>query len=400
MAWWTRSAVVACAAMLAGAGPNLAADRPTSSGTGFFVNADGWLVTNAHVVEGCDRIEVVGRGDATDLKLDSANDLAALHSPGPAPKTISLRQAPVRLGENVAALGFPLSDVLSSSIKFTTGNVNALLGPGDDTRYLQISAPVQPGNSGGPLVDQSGAVVGVITGVLKSNAAGDSVTPQNVNFAIRANVLELFLQGRGISYETAAPSEPLAAADLAEKASLAVVQLLCYRKGNSPRQETAESDTATQPTTIEPFKPLRSLDNQDVIGFDYATVRNVSREECVSACRNDQRCRAATYNKPARFCFLKDNGALTVRNRDALGIVAADLAPGILQTDFVISAGRDQPGGDYQHLRPSDFVSCFAACATDLRCRSFAYVRAKNSCWLKDRVGATVPRKGVDLGVK
>jgi S1-C subfamily serine protease len=176
----------------------MAAQRPAGSGTGFLIKPEGWLVTNAHVVEGRDRIEVVGRGNAAEVKVDVANELAALRSPGASPKAVALRQAPARRGEDVAALCFSLADVLSSSIKFTTGNVNALLGPGDDTRFLQISAPVQPGNSCGPLVDTGGAVIGVITGVLKSNAFGESIVPQNVNFAIRSNVLGLFLQSRAI----------------------------------------------------------------------------------------------------------------------------------------------------------------------------------------------------------
>lgn len=75
----------------------------------FFVNTNGWLVTNAHVVEGCDRLEVVGRGDAGEVKVDAANDLAALRSPGATPTAIALRQAPARLGEDVAALSFPSS---------------------------------------------------------------------------------------------------------------------------------------------------------------------------------------------------------------------------------------------------------------------------------------------------
>ncbi|WP_442579127.1 trypsin-like peptidase domain-containing protein [Mesorhizobium sp. ASY16-5R] len=376
-------------------------DLPTGSGTGFFINADGWLVTNAHVIEGCTRVVVAGRGDAAEWKSDILNDLAIVRSAGSQVAPIPLRRAPPRLGEDVATLGYPLTQVLSNSVKITTGNVNSLLGLADDTRYLQISTPVQPGNSGGPLVDKAGSLLGVTSAVLKSSATGDaSVTPQNVNFAIRASVVELFLQSRSIPFQTAETAgAPLATADLADKVSPSVVQLLCYGAKLEPTVAAAPPEPST-PAAIVPFRPFRHFDNQDVIGFDYATLRRVSRDECVAACRDDMRCQAVTYHKAARFCFLKNDAVLTVWNRDAVGVISAGLVSTVLQTSFSVSSGMDQPGGDYLHLTQSSFVGCFLACGKDDRCRSFAYVRKSNSCWLKDGIGGRVKRAGVDLGIK
>src|SRR5262249_57418929 len=104
-------------------------------------------------------------------------------------------RSPPRLGESIAIFGFPLTGLLSSSGNFTTGSVAAVTGLSDDSRMVQISAPVQPGNSGGPLIDKYGNVIGVI--VAKLNAIGvASVTndiPQNVNFAIKSPLATHFL---------------------------------------------------------------------------------------------------------------------------------------------------------------------------------------------------------------
>ncbi len=102
----------------------------------------------------------------------------------------------MRQGEDIVVYGFPLPGVLSSGGNVSTGNVTALTGLGDDSRFLQISAPVQPGNGGGPLLDRSGNVVGVVVSKLNAlsvaSATGD--VPQNVNFAIKASVALAFLE--------------------------------------------------------------------------------------------------------------------------------------------------------------------------------------------------------------
>ena len=99
--------------------------------------------------------------------IDVTNDLALI-TVNTRPTTFASFRSGVRLGEGVAAFGFPLAGLLATSGNFTLGNVTAVAGLGDDTRILQISAPVQPGNSGGPLLDYSGNVVGVVEGKLGS----------------------------------------------------------------------------------------------------------------------------------------------------------------------------------------------------------------------------------------
>lgn len=168
----------------------------SSSGTGFFINSDGWAVTNAHVLEGCSSVAVPGIGAAVDWSIDKNNDVAVVRVVGGEGKAyLPFRGTVSRLGEDIAAFGFPLRGILSESIKVTTGNISSLVGMEEDTRYLQISTPLQPGNSGGPIVDYGGALVGVATAVLGSNfTKATGIVPQNVNFAVRSSVLEIFLQ--------------------------------------------------------------------------------------------------------------------------------------------------------------------------------------------------------------
>jgi S1-C subfamily serine protease len=136
---------------------------------------------------------------------------------------------PVRAGDVVVALGYPLSGLLASSPNVSVGNVSALAGLGDDSRYLQTSAPRQPGNSGGPLLDASGHLVGIVTGKLNAAAiqrfTGD--IPQNVNFALKAEVARTFLDSKSIAYRTAPSQQQLSPADVGEIARPFTVLIKC-----------------------------------------------------------------------------------------------------------------------------------------------------------------------------
>jgi serine protease Do len=135
------------------------------------------------------------------LATDTANDLALLKGDLMPHRAVSLRVG-VKIGEGIATFGYPLVGLLSTSGNFTVGNVSAITGLGDDTRYLQISAPVQPGNSGGPVLDQSGNVVGIVVSKLDAIkvAAAINDVAQNVNFVIKTTVLTNFLDASGVSY--------------------------------------------------------------------------------------------------------------------------------------------------------------------------------------------------------
>lgn len=385
----------------------MAQQQVISSGTGFFINSNGWAITNAHVLQGCNSVTVPQIGEAVDWLVDKQNDLAAIRLVGGAGKpTLPLRKSAPRLGEDIAAFGFPLNGVLSDSIKVTTGNVNSLVGMENDVRYLQISTPLQPGNSGGPIVDRHGSVVGVATAALGSNfEKATGVSTQNVNFAVRSGIVELFLQSRNIRYESLESVEPeLSTADLSEKVVPAVVTILCHGPAPAVAETTTEQTSAPPPSkpadVAAPIRTFRFLDNHDVIGFDYATLRSVTRAECQGACEADASCRAITYNKKEHFCFLKSDAKLIVRNNDAFANVSEDLSSSVLISTFSIYSSRDMAGGDYKRIRNSSFVGCYLACESDAVCRAFAYVRNQQACWLKNGVGRVSRKAGVDLGVR
>src|SRR5215471_13326756 len=235
-----------------------APEETTFSGTGFFV-APNLFMTNKHVVAACNTINVrypeQAPHTATIAGQDSTNDLALLRTDMSSQSVASFRLGP-RLGEAVATYGFPYHGLLSSSGNFTLGNVTSLTGMGDDTRFLQMSTPIQPGNSGGPLLDMSGAVVGVVVAQLSAinmMLAGSSV-PQNVNFAIHAGVATNFLSIKGVKPElldTSTATQALSPADVADMAKKFTVQVIC--EGASPKMAKGDVPVAVVAHIMEKF---------------------------------------------------------------------------------------------------------------------------------------------------
>ena len=199
-----------------------------TTGTAFFVSDDGYLVTNAHVVADCTKVMVKTDDgavmEAAQTAADATNDLAILKlsfAPGKAPKRVAALRLGARLGEGVEAFGFPHTDLLSTSGNFTLGNVAALTGLHDDSRYLQVSVPVQAGNSGGPLLDASGNLVGVVSAKLDAVkvAAASGDLPQNVNFAVKSAIVASFLDANRVTYKVGAPGgKAMDPADIADAA--------------------------------------------------------------------------------------------------------------------------------------------------------------------------------------
>lgn len=206
-----------------------------ASGTGFVVSRQGYVLTNYHVIKKCGTVRATaetGKKQVTIAGIDAENDLALLQLPHSVQSAARFREGrTIRPGDDVVVVGFPLPGLLATEAQVTIGTVSALAGIGNNTRFLQITAPVQPGNSGGPLLDQGGNIVGVV--VSKLNAVTIAKTtgdiPQNVNFAINGSVAKAFLDSQSVAYETSVSSRAVEAAEIGAAARKFTLLLECYR---------------------------------------------------------------------------------------------------------------------------------------------------------------------------
>ncbi len=253
------------------------------TGTGFAVSTTTHVVTNAHVAAGCRTLRVLqgsASAPASLVAVDTEADLALLRTDLRAPRIAILRDTPpLRLGEMVVSFGFPLSGALSREGNLTTGNVSALAGLRDDPAYLQTTAPVQPGNSGGPLLDSSAHVIGVVTAKLDAVAVAKRTgdIPQNVNFAIKAEVLRTWLRASGVPFDARASDRTLEAADIAELARGFTVQVECVPgRGAVPDSVRVEVTPRSPPPPSSPPEPPAAAPNAPA-----PVVADAAREELV-----------------------------------------------------------------------------------------------------------------------
>ncbi|MCX8132557.1 MAG: trypsin-like peptidase domain-containing protein [Roseococcus sp.] len=211
--------------------------RQVSTGTGFLI-APERVMTNHHVIEGCNRVILrTPSGHWLEARpparTDAALDLALLNVPGLAGPALPFRTGPeVRRGEGVVAYGFPLAGLLSSDPKLTQGVVNGLRGIGDNPNQYQISAEVQPGNSGGPLLDMQGRVVGVIVSKLNAQRVAQRTgdIAQNVNFAVQGQAALAFARRAGVEPRLAeGAGRDLPTADVGEIAHRSTLFIRCER---------------------------------------------------------------------------------------------------------------------------------------------------------------------------
>ena len=209
---------------------------PRFTGTGFFVTDDGYLLTAFHVVADAGRIAVrtkVGTFTATLVKVDKANDVALLKVTGKFPALPVASSRGVKLGESVFTIGFPNIELQGFAPKLTKGEISSLTGIQDDPREFQISVPVQPGNSGGPLVNQYGNVMGIVEEQLADINTFKSTgsLPQNVNYAIKSSALNVLLESLpevSAKLKEPNPSKDRKFEDVEKEAESAVALVLVY----------------------------------------------------------------------------------------------------------------------------------------------------------------------------
>jgi TPR repeat protein len=210
---------------------NTPASAPVAAGNGtaFFVSADGHALTNHHVVRNCTRLSTTEFGNATVVFQDESADLAIVRTEKPPASWARFRSAAPRLGETVYAFGFPLYGRLATSGNFTAGVISSLAGAGNNAARIQITAQIQPGNSGGPVLDEQGRVVGVTVATLRIEAAGTTVVPQNVNFAVNGTIAQEKLASSGVAASLAPDARALRPDEVAEIARQYSTVLQCFR---------------------------------------------------------------------------------------------------------------------------------------------------------------------------
>jgi S1-C subfamily serine protease len=221
------------------AAPPNGAMRRLKSGTGIVVSAAGYVLTNHHVIRDCKEMRV-GEAEKIDMvAVDNGADLALLKLRKPRANVARFRDGNnARPGEDVVVLGYPLYGLLGTDAIVTTGSISALAGIHNDRSLIQISAPVQPGNSGGPVLDASGHVVGVVVSVLDAVKIASIIgaVPENVNFAINEATARRFLDTQHVPYRVEPSSEKLSAPDIAETGAGFTLLLECWGTHPLPKE--------------------------------------------------------------------------------------------------------------------------------------------------------------------
>ena len=193
------------------------------AGTGFLFSSKDYVITNHHLVRGRSSIKVTFLdGEVIDAKIvsvDKQNDIAFLklsQSPKIPPSSLRIADSStVKLGDKIFTIGYPASHLLGKSPKYSEGVINSIWGISDNPAYFQISVPIQPGNSGGPLFNERGEVIGITTSSLDSDLAKDAMgaVPQNINYAVKSLLIknlmptipDIMVASRGI---VVVPTEP------------------------------------------------------------------------------------------------------------------------------------------------------------------------------------------------
>ncbi len=188
---WSSYTCTAAIVKVSRAAPTVSGSTASSpSGTGFVISAEGHVLTSSHVVSAAKSIAVTFNGEtlqASVVRDDSQNDLAIIKVDRPSTPLEFRDDGRVRAGDVVMIIGFPVSSALSKEPHVTTGNITALTGSKDDVRFMQVSAPVEPGNSGSPVFDESGRVIGIALGngsAIKASIAKTLMDANGINFVV------------------------------------------------------------------------------------------------------------------------------------------------------------------------------------------------------------------------
>ena len=196
-----------------------------SSGTGFYVSNTGHIISNHHVIEGCNTVKLTFKGkevSADVLAVDKMNDLAILKADLIPTKIYSVATEDASLLEDIIIAGYPLGKKVSAAIKTSKGSITALAGYGDNYSEFQTDAALNQGNSGGPIMDQKGNVVGVAVANYGKQSGVESF-----NFGIKSSTLKTFANANGLKF-LPPNNRDLSNKDLGQLITEATIYLECH----------------------------------------------------------------------------------------------------------------------------------------------------------------------------
>jgi TPR repeat protein len=203
-----------------------------ASGTGFYVSDEGHIITNQHVIDGCRDMKVHSKGEVLEtVKIadDVRNDLALLKISETPSHVFALSDKGAFPLQEIIVAGFPFGDRVSSTLKFTQGIVSSVAGLANDYSQIQIDAALQPGNSGGPILDEYGNVVAVAVAKLslKKILEDYGVVPENTNFGIKASAVRNLMEGNHVPFKSP-NTELISREELSRVATDGTVYLTCW----------------------------------------------------------------------------------------------------------------------------------------------------------------------------
>ena len=206
---------------------------PAASGSGFSITTDGYIITNNHVVSGCQKVKLHHQGKsylANVVTFDARNDIAILKTEYRPSSILALRNKDAELLEDIYVAGYPFGRKISASVKVTKGIISSLSGIGNDFTRVQIDAAIQPGNSGGPILDGKGNVVGVAVQKLdvKKIYKSFGTVPENTNFGIKTSIVKNILESNNIRNRPIANKDPISKTKLGKMISEATYYISCW----------------------------------------------------------------------------------------------------------------------------------------------------------------------------
>ena len=198
---------------------------PAASGSGFFITSSGYIISNNHVIEGCRKVTLTHNGQeisANVIATDSKNDLAILKANVRPNRFYKLSQDDAKLLDNVIIAGYPLGKRVSAAIKTSKGSVTSLAGYGDNYSNFQTDAALNQGNSGGPIMNDSGNIIGVAVANYGKQAGVESF-----NFGIKSSTVKTFIESNDIKYTKGSKSN-LSNEQLSNLITNATIYLECW----------------------------------------------------------------------------------------------------------------------------------------------------------------------------